>query len=47
MKKDLEFATAEIERLRAKLVFDDDMEMPPIQNDFSRSMSVSRVDLKS
>jgi hypothetical protein len=30
MKKDLDFASAEIERLRSKLVFDDDNDMPPL-----------------
>lgn len=42
LKKDLEFATSEIERLRSKLVFDDDSEMPPIHQDFFKSMSVTR-----
>lgn len=42
LKKDLEFATSEIARLRAKLVLDDDQELPPIQNDIFKSMSVTR-----
>ena len=33
MKRDLDFATSEIERLRAKLVIDDDATVPPLADE--------------
>ncbi len=39
MKKDLDFALSEIERLRAKLVVEDDYEFPPLSDDLFGSIN--------
>lgn len=44
MKRDLEFANSEIERLRAKLVVDDD-DMPALLEELSKNVSIDKSGL--
>lgn len=39
LKKDLDFLLSEIERLRAKLVVEDDYELPPLSDDLFGSIN--------